>query len=73
MRVLSVSEVTAQVKRLLEQSEVLQRLEVRGEVSSFKRHTSGHLYFSLRDEQTQLSCVCFRGRAAHLSSAPGAS
>ena len=69
-RVLSVSEVTAHVKRLLEQSEVLQRLEVRGEVSSFKRHTSGHLYFSLRDEHTQLSCVCFRGRAAHLDFEP---
>ena len=68
--VLSVSEVTRHVKRLLDSSELLQGVAVRGEVSNFKRHTSGHLYFSLKDEGAQLSCVMFRGPAAHLSFAP---
>ncbi len=68
--VLTVSEVTSHVKRLLDRSELLQDLEVRGEVSNFKRHTSGHLYFSLSDDKSQLSCVCFRNNAARLQFEP---
>ncbi|MFQ6098358.1 MAG: exodeoxyribonuclease VII large subunit [Armatimonadota bacterium] len=64
--VLSVREVTAHVKRLLDSSELLQDISVRGELSNFKRHTSGHLYFSLKDEASQLSCVMFRGMASRL-------
>ncbi len=68
--ILSVSEVTRHVKRLLDSSELLQDISVRAEVSNFKRHSSGHLYFSLKDEVSQLSCIMFRGAAAHLSFEP---
>ncbi|MGD8240389.1 MAG: exodeoxyribonuclease VII large subunit, partial [Armatimonadota bacterium] len=67
---LTVSEVTRHVKRLLDSSELLQGISVRGEVSNFKRHTSGHVYFSLKDEASQLSCIMFRGPAGHLSFEP---
>jgi len=68
--VFTVSEITAYVKRLLDRDELLNEVAVRGEISNFTRHRSGHLYFSLKDEGSQLSCVCFRGDAARLSFAP---
>lgn len=66
----SVSELTTYVKRLLESDELLQQVQVRGEISNFRRHSSGHLYFSLKDENSLLTCVCFRGAAGNLAFAP---
>ena len=65
--VFTVSEITAYVKRLLDRDELLSEMSVRGEISNFTRHRSGHLYFSLKDDRSQLSCVCFRGDAARLT------
>lgn len=65
--VLSVRELTAYIKRLFERDEVLQDIIVRGEVSNVKRHRSGHLYFTLKDEDAALDCVCFRGVVGRLS------
>jgi exodeoxyribonuclease VII large subunit len=67
---LTVREVTAHVKQLLERSELLRELEVVGEISNFVAHRSGHLYFSLKDEAATLRCVCFRGSAARLGFEP---
>src|SRR5688572_6381831 len=58
-KVLSVSELTSQVRRLLEQQVGL--VWVSGEVSNLKVQSSGHCYFSLKDAGAQLSCVLFRG------------
>ena len=60
-RVLSVSELTSQVKRLLEKQ--VGTVWVSGEISNFRAQASGHLYFSLKDANAQLSCVLFRGEA----------
>jgi len=68
--VFTVSEITAYVKRLLDRDELLSEIAVRGEISNFTRHRSGHLYFSLKDEGSQLRCVCFRGDAARLAFDP---
>lgn len=68
---LSISQVTAHIKRLLERDEILQDVMVRGEISNFTRHSSGHLYFSLKDENSTLTCVCFRGAASKLRFEPG--
>ncbi|MBD3292098.1 MAG: exodeoxyribonuclease VII large subunit [Armatimonadia bacterium] len=67
---LTVSQLTAYVKRLIDQDEVLQQISVRGEISNYTAHRSGHLYFSLKDEGSQLSCVCFRGDACRLGFDP---
>src|SRR5258706_12873580 len=56
-RVLSVSELTAQVKRLLEQQ--VGSIWVTGEVTNLRAQSSGHIYFTLKDEASQLSCVLF--------------
>jgi exodeoxyribonuclease VII large subunit len=55
---LTVSQLTQQIKKLLE-GQFLD-LWVRGEISNFKRHTSGHWYFTLKDANAQLACACFR-------------
>lgn len=68
--IFTVSELTGYVKALLDRDEVLQQAMVRGEISNFTSHRSGHLYFSLKDEASQLSCVCFRGAAQALDFAP---
>jgi len=70
MQVLTIREITTHIKRLLEGSELLQGVTVRGEVSNFKHHTSGHMYFSLKDEHAQLPCVMFRAAAGQLEFQP---
>ncbi len=61
-KVLSVSELTTQVKRLLEKSVGL--VWVSGEITNLRLQGSGHRYFTLKDAGSQLSCVLFRGGAA---------
>jgi exodeoxyribonuclease VII large subunit len=69
-RTYTVSEITAEVRAVLE-GHFDGPVAVRGEVSNYKRHTSGHLYFSLKDENAILRCVCFRGAADGLPFEPG--
>ena len=57
-RALSVSELTAQLKTLVEGNFFEVRVE--GEISNFRRHTSGHWYFTLKDKAAALRCACFR-------------
>ena len=57
---ISVSELNRQVKTLLEQG--LAKLWVEGEISNLARPASGHLYFSLKDESSQIRCAWFRQR-----------
>ncbi len=60
----SVSEVSGAVKRTLEQA--FERIQVRGEISRPKYHSSGHLYLTLKDDKSVLDGVCWRGRAQNL-------
>ncbi len=60
-RVFSVTEITGTVRRLLE--EHVGSVWVTGEVSNLRAQSSGHLYFSIKDANSQLSCVCFRDEA----------
>ena len=57
--ILSVSEITQAIKLTLEAT--FPRVWVKGEVSNPKMQSSGHFYFSLKDDFAQISCVCFRG------------
>ena len=66
----TVSELTRTVKGLLEHSPELSSVLVKGEISNFKHHTSGHMYFTLKDEKARLKCVMFRGRNAGLRFRP---
>jgi exodeoxyribonuclease VII large subunit len=66
--VLTVSQLNTEVRKLLESS--FPRLWVRGEVSNMVAHSSGHLYFSLKDAGGQLRCVMFRNAAQSLLMLP---
>ncbi|HZY10265.1 MAG TPA: exodeoxyribonuclease VII large subunit [Bacteroidota bacterium] len=66
--VLTVSELTRRVKSTLEVN--FSDVSVQGEISNFKRHSSGHLYFTLKDENAQISAVMWRGRAMNLFFTP---
>ncbi len=68
--ILSVGEVTAYVKRLMDRDEVLADIIVRAEISNLRRPSSGHMYFSLKDDRSVLHAVCFRGHAASLGFDP---
>src|SRR6266498_3701915 len=59
--VLTVSELTTRVKRLLEKE--LGPIWVTGEVTNLRLQSSGHSYFTLKDANAQLNCVLFRGRS----------
>lgn len=65
-RALSVSDLNEYVRRALAGDPMLQDLTIRGEISNFKRHTSGHLYFSLKDDNSRIACVMFRQYAQML-------
>lgn len=59
----TISELTTLVRELIESSEPLQAVQVRGEVSNMKRYSSGHWYFTLKDGGAQLKCVMWRSQA----------
>ncbi len=67
---LTVSQLNEFVKRMLDSSAPLQNLTVRGEISNFKNHYSGHCYCTLKDEASQLRAVMFRSAAARLKFLP---
>ena len=65
--VYTVRQVNAYIKNMFTQDFMLNRIYVRGEVSNCKYHTSGHIYFSLKDESGTIACVMFAGSRSGLS------
>lgn len=67
---MTVSELNGFIKNLFDTNRLLSSVSVRGEISNFKLHSSGHLYFSLKDGDGQIRAVMFRGNALRLKFAP---
>ena len=67
-RIYTVSELTADIKKLLEERFSL--VWVSGEISNFRMPASGHFYFTLKDEKAQINAVMFRGQARNLKFHP---
>ena len=65
--VYTVKQVNAYIKNMFAQDYMLNRIYVKGEVSNCKYHTSGHIYFSLKDESGTIACVMFAGQRGGLS------
>ena len=65
--IFSVCKINRYVKNMFKQDFILQKIYVKGEVSNCKYHTSGHIYFSLKDETGVLSCVMFAGHRRGLA------
>ena len=68
--ILAVSDLNEYVRRTLAADPMLRSLRLRGEISNFKRHTSGHWYFTLKDEHSRINCVMFRQNAMRMSLRP---
>ena len=65
--VYTVKQVNSYIKNMFTQDFMLNRIYVKGEVSNCKYHTSGHIYFSLKDESGTIACVMFAGQRGGLS------
>ena len=67
MNAYTVTQLNAYIKNMFTQDYLLQRLFVKGEVSNCKYHSSGHIYFTLKDSKGTINCVMFAGNRAGLS------
>lgn len=65
--VFSVGQINTYIKNMFQQDYLLHSVLVRGEVSNCKYHSSGHIYFTLKDETGTLSCVMFAGNRRGLA------
>lgn len=65
--VYSVRQVNAYIKNMFTQDFMLNRIYIKGEVSNCKYHTSGHIYFSLKDESGTIACIMFAGQRGGLT------
>ena len=68
--ILQVSDLNEYVRRSLAADPMLRSLRIRGEISNFKAHSSGHWYFTLKDDQARIACVMFRQNAMRMSLRP---
>ena len=68
--VLSVGDINNYIKSLLQRDGRMSNVLVRGEISNFTHHSSGHMYFSLKDKTGSIKCVMFRSNAQRLQFAP---
>ena len=69
--VLSVTQLNEYVSTLIRNDMLLGSVSIRGEISGFKRHSSGHIYFSMKDESSVVRCVMFRQNAMSLDRSIG--
>lgn len=70
VKTLSVGDVNNYIKRVIDNDFILNNISVKGEISNFKFHNSGHIYFSLKDENSKINCVMFRNAAEKLGFLP---
>ena len=69
-RIFTVQEITRYIRQRLDEDEVLRDIYVKGEISNLSQPTSGHLYFTLKDEFSELRCVMFREKNLGLKFIP---
>ncbi|MBS4539984.1 exodeoxyribonuclease VII large subunit [Clostridium sp. D2Q-11] len=61
LKPLRVSELNSYIKKVLGSDPILNSIKIEGEISNFKHHYSGHMYFTLKDEKSRIKCVMFNG------------
>lgn len=69
-QILSISALTKYIKRTFDNDKALQNVWVRGEISNFKKHSRGHMYFTIKDDQSRLQAVMFAGNNRFLKFLP---
>lgn len=66
-KIFSVSNINKYIKMVFDKDPFLSYVAIKGEITNFKAHSSGHLYFTLKDEQSTIKCVMFRSAAQNLN------
>ena len=69
-RILSVTELNEYIKAKIETDRLLKNINIKGEISNFTRHSSGHLYFSLKDDTSVIRAVMFKSAAQKMVFSP---
>lgn len=67
---MTVSSLNNYIKNMVDSDEMLNNVYIRGELSNFKKHYSGHLYFTLKDETSLIKCVMFKSYTSYLKFEP---
>ena len=67
---ITVEELNRYIKNKFDSDEMLNNVYVKGEISNFKLHYTGHMYFTLKDEKSLIKCVMFKSYTPHLSFMP---
>ena len=67
---ITVSYLNKYIKEKVAEDEYLNNVYVRGEISNFKHHYTGHMYFTLKDESSLIKCVMFKSSTSTLNFAP---
>lgn len=70
IKTLTVSALNNYIKKMLDNDFILSNSSITGEISNFKLHSSGHIYFSLKDEYSKINCIMFRSAAKGLNFTP---
>ena len=66
----TVSDLNKYIKDKIADDEYLNQVLVKGEISNFKNHYTGHMYFTLKDENSLIKCICFKSYAQKLTFMP---
>ena len=67
---ISVTELNNYIKNKFEEDEYLNNVLVKGEISNFKHHYTGHMYFTLKDENSLIKCIMFKSYTSTLNFKP---
>ncbi|SHE94626.1 exodeoxyribonuclease VII large subunit [Clostridium fallax] len=67
IKTLTVSEINNYLKKIIDNDFILNNLSIKGEISNLKFHSSGHIYFSLKDKDSKINCIMFKSDAVNLS------
>ena len=70
MDYITIAEFTKYLKNVFDRSTKMQHVMLKGEISNFKSHTTGHLYFSLKDETSKINAIMFKANASKLNFTP---
>lgn len=70
LKTLTVSDINNYIKKVVDNDFILNNAAISGEISNFKLHSSGHMYFSLKDEHSKINCVMFKGSTRTLKFVP---
>ena len=70
LNAIEVSELNEYIKNKIDEDEYLNNVLVKGEISNFKHHYTGHMYFTLKDEKSLIKCIMFKGYTSNLNFIP---